>query len=315
MNTDYQWTGRQDGTTTEHLRIHQIISPVNPQKPGVTLVGFASDEGVARNNGRVGAKEAPNLIRAQLAGLPIHQPTQLYDAGTVACEAHDLEGAHQQLSNAVSGLLAQNHFPIVLGGGHEVAFGSFSGLFDYVQTHQPGQKIGIINFDAHFDLRENDVASSGTPFLQAANLSGQHQQPFHYLCLGVAEHANTAVLFQRADALGCEYVLDHDMTERNLADIQAKIDAFIKQVDVLYVTIDLDVFPYYQAPGVSAPAPLGVDLRLVQTLLKHIVASDKVAVFDVAEYNPKFDQDHHTAKLAAFLIYQVITQVTAQKHK
>lgn len=313
MKTDYQWTGRQDGSSTEHLRIHQIIAPVNHQAPGVAIVGFASDEGVARNNGRVGAKEAPNLIRAQLAGLPIHQPTRLYDAGTVACEAHDLEAAHQQLSETVSGLLAQKHFPIVLGGGHEVAFGSFSGLFDHVQTHRPGKKIGIINFDAHFDLRENDVASSGTPFLQAANLSTEHQQPFHYLCLGVAEHANTAVLFQRADALGCEYVLDKDMNERHLDAIQAKIDAFIASVDLLYVTIDLDVFPYYQAPGVSAPAPLGVELRLVQTLLQHIVASNKVAVFDVAEYNPKFDQDHHTAKLAAFLIYQVMTQVTAQK--
>lgn len=315
MHTDYQWTGRQDGTSTEHLRIHQIIGPVNDAVPGVALVGFASDEGVARNNGRVGAKEAPNLIRAQLAGLPIHQPTALYDTGTVACEAHDLEGAHQALSQTVSTLLAHQHFPIVLGGGHEVAFGSFSGLFDFVQTHQPDAKIGIINFDAHFDLRENDVASSGTPFLQAAQLSAAHQQPFHYLCLGVAEHANTAVLFQRADALGCEYVLDRDMSERHLDALQAKIDAFIAKVDVLYVTIDLDVFPYYQAPGVSAPAPLGVDLRLVQTLLKHIVASTKVAVFDVAEYNPQFDQDHHTAKLAAFLIYQVTSQVTAQKHQ
>ncbi len=313
MHTDYQWTGRQDGTSIEHLRIHQIIANVNHDAPGVALVGFASDEGVARNNGRVGAKEAPNLIRAQLAGLPIHQPTTLYDAGTVACEAHDLEGAHQQLSDAVSDLLNHQHFPIVLGGGHEVAFGSFSGLFHHVQAQRPDSRIGIINFDAHFDLRENDVASSGTPFLQAANLSAEHQQPFHYLCLGVAEHANTAVLFQRAQALGCDHVLDRDMTEANLVALEAKIAAFIAQVDVLYVTIDLDVFPYYQAPGVSAPAPLGVDLRLVQRLLHSIVASNKVALFDVAEYNPRFDQDHHTAKLAAFLIYQVITQVTAQQ--
>lgn len=117
-----------------------------------------------RNKGRVGAADAPDAIRTQLANLPIHRPVSLVDLGTVTCEYENLEQAQSELAEQVANSLQNGLKPIVLGGGHEVAFGSFSGLFQYVQAHAPDKKIGIINFDAHFDLREAEHATSGTPF-------------------------------------------------------------------------------------------------------------------------------------------------------
>ncbi|OAT48051.1 formimidoylglutamase [Providencia heimbachae] len=304
MTQPFQWQGRTDGETQEHLRIHQVINKTSPAQ--FALIGFTSDEGVRRNKGRLGAKAGPNEIRRQLAGLPLHQPLAIRDAGNVSCDDGNLEAAQRRLSDEIVTILEANQKPIVLGGGHEVAFASFQGLFDFVEKQNTNKTIGIINFDAHFDLREASEATSGTPFLQSAKLCKQHQRPFNYLCLGIAEHGNTKVLFDTADKLGCQYIRDKALTSSQLAQARVQIQQFIDQVDHLYVTIDLDVFSAAIAPGVSAPAPRGISTETFDELFGVIKSSGKITVFDIAECNPEFDIDNHTSKLAAYLIYQYL---------
>ena len=60
------------------------------------------------------------------------------------------------------------------------------------------------------------------------------------------------------------------------------------------------------APGVSAPAPKGISTEAFDELFAVIKNSKKIALFDIAECNPEFDIDNHTAKLAAYLIYQYL---------
>ncbi len=304
MTQPFQWQGRTDGETQEHLRIHQVINNVSPAQ--FALIGFASDEGVRRNRGRMGAKAGPNEIRRQLAGLPLHQPLAIRDAGNISCDDGNLEAAQRRLSDEIVAILDANQKPIVLGGGHEVAFASFQGVFDFVEKQNANKTIGIINFDAHFDLREASEATSGTPFLQSAKLCEQHQRPFNYLCLGIADHGNTKVLFDTADKLGCQYIRDKALTPSQLAKVRVQIQQFIDQVDHLYVTIDLDVFSAAIAPGVSAPAPRGISTETFDELFCVIKSSGKITVFDIAECNPEFDIDNHTSKLAAYLIYQYL---------
>lgn len=302
MDQGFQWRGRQDGQGVEHQRIFNRINTTDDAE--FALIGFRSDEGVRRNHGRIGAAEAPNLIRQQMANLPIHRPVSIRDMGNVTCLNGQLEQAQQQLADQVELTLLNGFRPIVLGGGHEIAFGSFSGLFQYIQQNQPQQKIGIINFDAHLDLREDEQATSGTPFLQAALLSEQYGKTFHYMCIGVAQHANTKKLFDTAQLLNCQCIYDHELDRNQLNAVRHKIDQFIASVDVLYVTVDLDVFNGAIAPGVSAPAVKGIDLSSFEQLLQHIQVSGKIRLFDLAECNPRFDQDNRTARLAAYIAYQ-----------
>ncbi|MFY3770211.1 Formimidoylglutamase [Providencia manganoxydans] len=304
MAAPFIWQGRTDGDTEEHLRIHQVMNKNTPAQ--FALIGFASDEGVRRNKGRLGAKAGPDAIRQQLAGLPLHQPLAIRDAGTVRCDDNDLETAQRNLSDQLIAILSSNQTPIVLGGGHEVAFASFQGLFDFVAQKEPTKTIGIINFDAHFDLRTAMEATSGTPFLQSAKLCEQHNRPFNYLCLGIADHGNTKVLFDTADKLGCQYIRDRELSQSQLPKAINQIQQFIEQVDYLYVTVDLDVFSASIAPGVSAPAAKGINTETFDELFAVIKDSQKIAVFDIAECNPEFDIDNHTSKLAAYLIYQFL---------
>ena len=196
------WTGRID-PEPDSPRWHQRIRALSEDsQPGLALLGFACDEGVRRNHGRVGAAGGPQALRKALANLAWHRQAPAYDAGDVACEDGDLEGAQARLGRNVCALLDAGHLPIVLGGGHEVAFGSWSGLAEHL-SGQAAPRIGIVNFDAHFDLRDPaHVHSSGTPFAQIAEASVARGWPFRYACLGVSRASNTRALFARAAELG-----------------------------------------------------------------------------------------------------------------
>ena len=301
------WQGRQDPEDGElALRWHDKVQPwpqAGSTAPGVALVGFACDEGVLRNKGRVGAAGAPLAVRKLLANSAWHLGRPVYDCGDVNCEDGDLDAAHGRLAERVARLLDEGHFPLVLGGGHEVAFGSWSGL----NLHLAGRgRVGIINFDAHFDLRMKlEQASSGTPFFQIAEQCAAQGTPFTYACLGVAETANTRALFARAEALGVWHELDEAMTPAELPVLLSGLDAFIARCDHLYLTIDLDVLPAAVMPGVSAPAARGVELAVIEPLIAHIRASGKLRLADLAEYNPSLDQDNRSARVAARLVHQL----------
>ncbi|MGH8809557.1 MAG: formimidoylglutamase, partial [Noviherbaspirillum sp.] len=160
----------------------------------------------------------------------------------------------------------------------------------------------------HFDLRMADRASSGTPFRQIAEDCEARGWPFHYCCLGVSEFANTQALFERARALGVRWMRDEDMSIAQLDHVRATLSAFLSEVDHVYFTICLDVLPAGVAPGVSAPAPRGVPMDVVEPIVDMVAASGKLRVADIAELNPGRDIDARTARVAARLLARVAEQ-------
>ena len=324
---NFVWNGRndlEDGALC--TRVHHITKQVQSSDSSdeltdsaIALVGFASDAGVARNKGRVGAKQAPNLIRQALANMAWHSDAHIADLGDIECNDGQLEVSQKQCASLIANALATSKV-ITLGGGHEVAWASFQGLAEHLHQaerldkdqliHKP--KIGIVNFDAHFDLREfeSDIAdvkpSSGTPFNQISDYCHAHQWPFHYACLGVSAASNTKALFNKADQLGVWYEHDRDITQVNQVAQLVKLQKFIDECDYLYLTIDLDVFPAATAPGVSAPAARGVSYETLAPFLEQIFKhSEKLIIADIAEYNPDYDVDGQTARLAARLCWDI----------
>ena len=299
------WQGRTD-PEPDSERWHQKIQPLTENAtPGCALIGFACDAGVARNQGRVGAAEGPAALRRALAPLAWHRQAPAYDAGDVCCEGDAMEETQQALADRLASLLAARHFPVVLGGGHEVAYASWSGLARHlVARGESAPRIGIINLDAHFDLRDpRHVRSSGTPFAQIADECRARGWPFRYACLGVSRAANTRALFNRADELGVMVREDRDFQPARLDEIQRDLERFLVSCDHLYLTIDLDVLPAAEAPGVSAPAARGVSLALIEPLIEAIRYSGKLRLADLAELNPGRDIDGRTGRAAARLVH------------
>jgi formiminoglutamase len=301
------WTGRFDGDGAEHRRWWQAVAPyappVNPAtassrtRPAVIL-GFGSDEGVRRNKGRTGAAAAPAAIRAALGPLAFHLDRDVLDAGDVTVRDESLEAGQARAGLAISRLIDAGQLPVVLGGGHETAFASYLGIAGSSAVRR-GLRVGVLNLDAHFDLRDEAVPSSGTPFLQMARAEAAAGRELRYAVVGISEPNNTRALFRTAAELGVDYLLDEDCSAEGA---QAFVAAFLAQVDALYLTIDLDVLPASVAPGVSAPAAYGVPLPVISAVCRQVAASGKLLHLDVAELNPEFDIDARTAKVAARLV-------------
>jgi formiminoglutamase len=306
------WSGRRDGDEAEHRRWHQVVQIMPAQadlRGSEVILGFACEEGVRRNQGRVGAAAGPGALRRALANLPRPQRADLFDAGDVECTDGDLDTAQRCLADRVAGILRRSGRPVLLGGGHEIAWASFQGLSATVPADAT---LGIINFDAHFDLRDPaPEPSSGTPFRQIADLCDREGRAFNYQVLGVNPLANTPALFDHARQRKVQWFEDQECTYSELPRLQTALEAFIEPCEYLYLTLCLDAFPAGIAPGVSAPGAPGMCPRTAIVLLRHIRAACErfhttLALVDVAEMNPAFDRDGITARWAARLLGEVL---------
>ncbi len=308
------WQGRIDEEPEGgKLRWHQCIEPLGRGSfdPGVVLLGVCSDEGVRVNLGRIGARDGPDAIRKAMANQAWHLQVPFYDGGNLYCDEGGLEGLFEAQATIIEAFLEAGHYPILLGGGHEMSYGSFCGLIGHLRTSDHEGPVGIINFDAHFDMRSAVQPGSGTAFLQIAEYCGRESLPFNYFCLGVSEVANTETLFNRARVLGVDFLKDEELVSWNLVQSRRRLGTFIDRCAAIHLSIDLDVFPASVAPGVSAPAPRGVSLEIVEHLIDFIKvrAQDKLKLADIAEYNPKYDSDGRTAKVAARLCHLLARDV------
>lgn len=301
------WQGRTDSLPNERFFQHvQCIdmrySSLESSKTSV-LLGLASDEGIRRNQGRTGAQLGPNHLRTQLGKLACHTAQNFLDIGNIHCTDDDLETAQDAFASLVSHCHALGHKTIALGGGHEIAWGHFLGLAPH------HAKLGIINFDAHFDLRPvyNDLGStSGTPFWQIKTYADQQQRSFEYCCLGIQSVANTQSLFQQANAWHVPFLMAEQIHHTQQEHHIDFLNQFIQNQDAIYLTICLDVFSESVAPGVSAPQPNGLMPWQVLPLLKYIVQTGKVVGMDIAELSPPLDQEEKTSRLAAVILAELL---------
>lgn len=295
------WQGRIDHEVdSAYFRYHQIVQVEPTTEHGkIGLVGFSCDEGVRRNNGRVGAKDAPLALRKQLASLPWRnhvQTNSLMDFGDIVCEGHELEQAQLELGDKVSDILT-NGKAIVLGGGHETLYGQYLGVRKAVGAEA---SIGLLNIDAHFDMRAyDDQTSSGTMFKQILD----EDPNAHYFVCGIQQYGNTTALFNTAAHYNVQYFLDEQLES---PQFNKDLTDFMDAHDVLLVTLCMDVLNAAEAPGVSAPSPFGLSAIKVRDILRQMVSHKNTVSFSICEVNPSLDINNQTAKLGAYFINEVI---------
>ena len=306
------WVGRHSDS---QLYWHELVQLVNDlqikkrQEPTIALLGYAVDAGVIRNGGRSGAKDGPDSIRKMLGPLAnhLHETALVYDYGNIVVEDDNIDAAQLLMRDTIYTCLQEHHLPVILGGGHDAAYPHFLGIQKHLET--TGQTVGIINFDAHFDLRPiiDGRGHSGSPFLQIAN---QFSNSFNYLVLGIQKASNPKTLFETASSLHCNFL---EIEQFNIAhwDLVKKcITNFIGSIDKVYVSIDLDGFSSAYAPGVSAPSPLGFTPEIVWKALDVIIQSNKLLSVDIVELNPVYDKDNATARLGARCVEYIVRTIS-----
>ena len=200
------YSGRK--TALENQYWYQEISAANIEdslfenKTNIGLIGYVCDEGVKRNQGRIGARKGPKNVRNQLGKLPIHFNKKVTDFGDIICLDEKLEDCQKGLSKIISELISNKVLPIAIGGGHDIAFANFNGIKNALKNSTKNN-IGIINFDAHFDLRKvENQPNSGTPFNQILS----ENKNVSYFAIGIQQQSNTKELFEIAKKNNVSFV-------------------------------------------------------------------------------------------------------------
>lgn len=321
-----KWSARFLGA--EKSELAATFHPYTEQcETGAVLLGVGSDLSLGRHRGRLGDNEGPESISTWAAKmLPPSRELYIYDAGVIeSASGLTFKELQSELYSKVTGFLVREHLPILLGGGHEISIASYKALSDYIyrpdrntsETQECSApkaqhpRIGIINFDAHFELRKARSPKVGSVFYSVANYCADNHRPFDYLGLGICERSNSQAIFMRAEELGCQWILDRQMKMRNLREVFYKVERFLNHVDYVHVSFDLSVFSADVASGVNLSRLQGVDWPIVEQVLKLIVNSGKVKVLDVVEYNPEFDDENQTAKVAARVVNTILGSISA----
>jgi formiminoglutamase len=314
-----RWHGRIDDADEggDARRWHQAIAPLaEDSPPGLALLGFACDAGVRRNHGRPGAAQGPAVLRTALANLAWHGgDTPLFDAGDIGCDDDGLEDAQREYAERLATLLRGGHRVLGIGGGHEIAWAGYQGIASALHGEARLARLGVLNFDAHLDMRplllsgDRALGSSGTPFRQIAAARVAAGLSFRYLCVGASRASNTDALVAAARSRDTRIAWDTDCEGPALETTIEQLAAFVRDSSALYLTVCLDVLPASVAPGVSAPAALGLaPAALIAMLRAALAAADGAGIpviADLAEFAPSLDPDGRSARIAARLLFEL----------
>jgi formimidoylglutamase len=283
------------------------LSDADAEKYDAVLVGEPTDRAVI---GRKGAREGPPALRDELATTKTHHLTRgpvgrIGDLGDVEIpdgdknndsdreevDAAAIQDAVREVTHDVHALDTR---PVFLGGDNSLTYSNVHPLLTE-------GTVGVVSFDAHFDCRESDEPSSGTPYRQLFE-DGLDA----FAVVGARHFENSTVYAEYVDEQEGTVVTAEDIGKGLRAAVQTALDA-MADVEQIYVSLDLDVLNASAAPGVSAPTPGGITTRELYRMLRIVGADDRVVGCEVVECAPPLDIDGRTATAGARAIAHVLS--------
>ena len=283
----------------EDPRLGQVVlrAPGDYAAADVVLLGCPQDEGVRRNGGRTGAAAGPDAIRERLYRLVVIEGLRLFDLGNTIIQP-TLEATHDAQRALVAALVRDGKTVISLGGGNDIAYPDCAGLTDGC-----GGPVLAFNVDAHFDVRPDQPRNSGTPYrmlLDEGILTGEHFWELGHQPQAVAAAHRRYLDAQRANVRALDAWRAAGIIESLTAILAADASPAI------FWGLDLDAVRAADAPGVSAPSPLGLSAADLCALAALAGREPRSRVLELSELNPAFDLDGRTARLAALAVWSFL---------
>ncbi|MCC7081186.1 MAG: arginase [Burkholderiales bacterium] len=281
----------------------------DPARSRVEIIGLRSGVG-GRDPGAAGAvtslRAAGLAERLRAGGLNAHwgaivQPQRNHDADPATAIAR----LGPRLAQAVKAAIGNDAFPLVIGGDHSCAIGTWSGV---AAAHRARGVLGLLWIDAHLDSHTVQTSHTGliygmplaallgygdTAFTDCL-LPGAKLAPRHVCVLGARsyEPEERALL----DRIGVRVIGMDEISHRGLCAALAEAIETVAAAPAGYgVTLDLDVIDPRDAPGVGTPAPGGVRAHELVSALTSIAADARLRCVEIAEYNPRRDRNGVTA--------------------
>lgn len=283
------------------------INAPSPEKAKVLILGVPFDGGTSQE---AGAAEAPAKLREfgevymPCATDDWHiidtQPI-VYDYGDV-----DMSGTWEEsfarVEQEALALMSHDNFHLFLGGDHSVTIP----LHKAFAKARKGEKIGVIHFDAHFDLcdcYDGHIWSHANTEKRALD---DIIAPEDLLFLGIraAEPEELAIIRQEP---AITVLSAGDVDELGWKECAEVIAEKFRGYDHIYFTLDIDVLDPAFAPGTGTPVSGGITSRELIKLVRFILANLPVRDMDIVEVAPPLDVNDITSWAAMRIIEEIFS--------
>ncbi len=307
---------------SSEIKLCDIISSQLFDNVDIGIVGIPFDLGVLFSKGRVGARKAPDKIREQLSiyGTTFNidyltdiSSLRILDFGNVIVEKDDPIETYNRIKSVIDEMLKNDILPLVLGGGHDITFPCIEAFSQYYK------KIGGLNIDVHFDVREQTGRhiSSGMVFRKILeDLNEELLLGENFIEIGADGNVNSRKYW--------EYLSKKNVTVYPIKHIRDAmrdtpgIEHIIKQAlqiagrntDAVFASLDIDSVSSDAAPGCSFINPNGFTTDEISRISYTVGCDKNIRYFDLVEVNPEFDVDNRTTRLCARIISCFLTGYT-----
>lgn len=285
----------------------------------IRVIGVASSLGARDRgceNGPRAVQQAPAwaglACRPQIVWKETLAAAEVSGQGTIA----QIAGLCRRLAGLLEQTLDTDDLPLIVGGDHAVAVGTWSGVARFV-----GGPPGLLWIDAHLDSHTPQTSRSGAvhgmplacllgsgdPRLLSIGISGAQIDPTHTVVLGPRSWEPEEAAFLAAH--GVRVIAAGEIAERGLAACFS--DALAIVADAAHgfgVTLDLDAFDPSIAPGVGTPVPAGLLADEFHWGWCQLAACRGLRAVEIVEYNPRRDRQGLTAQLICDLIGDLLAR-------
>jgi arginase len=251
--------------------------------------------------------------------VPIVAPTKTAGESENPKYLAEMTASCENIIVAVSDILRNSEFPIILGGDHSIAIGTFSASSAHFR--ESGEELGLIWFDAHADINTPETSTSGNIHgMPLAVLLGKGSPELVDLA-GFAPKLNPKY-FAHVGARDLDAgerssvhelgLRDHfftmsDIDRRGMHECVKDAIAIASAAPAGYaVTFDVDMIDPRFAPGSGTLVRGGATYREAHLALEMIAEHGGMRSFEIVEVNPLLDQSNITVELACELVLSAL---------
>ena len=281
----------------------------------VAVVGAPFDMGTTY---RAGTRFGPQAIRRISAlydsysvdmAVDLQEELDLVDVGDVFVIPSNIEKSFDQIDRAVSFLVGEGVFPVVLGGDHSIGYPDVRALAARIEG-----RVGIIHLDRHLDIQERDMDERmhTTPWFHATNIA--NAPPTNLVQMGIGGWYGSRPGVKVARGRGTTVLTITDIEEVGVEKAaEVALEVAWKDADAVYLSFDIDSVDAGFVPGTGSPEPGGLLPREALRLLR-LIAHEGICGMEVVEVSPPYDVSDMTAQLACRAVMDVLgTLVDAEK--
>ena len=278
-------------------------------------IGASSDLGVHVDGARLGPVTILSRFKdSQLSRLLL--PPAIYKKHRAS---HDkaknfvwVSEYNIQLYQIVTTALVAGSKPIMIGGDHSLSIASGLASLDYHQN------LGLIWLDAHTDFHTLKTTITGNLHgLPLACLCGAEKQLTTFDDCHYYDPSKVVIVGARSvddpewdnlRAAGVHIFTNQAIREQGLICVlQQAWNYATNGTNGLHFSYDLDVLDPQIAPGVSVPAPDGLQEKDFLVILDFLKQHwEDIQSFDLVEYNPRLDRNNQTLVLAERILQTII---------